>query len=565
MIKTILSLTFALLFSVPLHADWVNSLGKLQSSHALKQSYMQGLLSQNTYGRYDLGDLLFPEKIKHFYEQRDYQTFWFSSFNEADLSILDMLSVIKHAPTEGLDSERYHLTEIESLFDDIQNSQYYNDKDQNLATITLDILLTDAFFGLSHDLYVGLIDPHKFKAILKAKSEKKKINYTWEVSFPKIDSEALLKKVKHNGEIKHTLYSLVTTNIIYTQLLEAYKHYQQIVNDGGFTKVPNQNLKLGTRGKGVAKLAKRLYESGDLDFYDDSYLYFDGILKDALKHFQKRMGLWTTGSLNQSTLRALNVSASKRLQKIKLNLERARWEKKLMTGVHVFVNIPAFMMYFMDGEAQMLYMRVVVGRIKNPTPIFSSKMSYVVLNPTWSVPESIILKEMLHKLQDDPDYLSRRKFKAYDGWGKNRHEIDPFDIDWYQYDENSKLPFNFVRDSGKGNPLGNVKFMFPNKYAVYMHDTNDKKYFKSTVRAYSHGCIRLSKPQKMLEFIADNFMNKSYKSVKKMLKKGDKCSLNMDEKVNVYIRYYTAWVDENGVNFRSDIYGYDKIQLHLMQ
>jgi len=475
-----------------------------------------------------------------------------------------MLSAIKEAPIEGLDSERYHLTEIEALFDDIQNNEYFNDKDQNLATITLDILLSDAFLGLSHDLYEGLIDPHKFQAILKAKSEKQEIKYTWDVSIKPLDNIALLKKVKHTGDIKETLSSLVTDNIIYTQLLDAYKHYQDIVAQGGFTKVPNQNLKVGSRGKGVLKLAKRLYESGDLDFYDKSYKYFDGILKDALKHFQRRMGLWTTGSLNQSTLRALNVPATKRLKIVKLNLERARWERDSMRGAHIFVNIPAFMMYFLDGDSKMLQMRVVVGRIKNPTPIFSAKMSYVVLNPTWSVPESIILKEMLHKLQDDPDYLSRRHFKAYDGWGKNRKEIDPFDIDWYQYDENSKLPFNFVRDSGKGNPLGKVKFMFPNKYAVYMHDTNEKRYFKSTVRAYSHGCIRLSKPQKMLEFVSENFLDKSYDGVKKLLKKGEKCSLNMDEKIPVYIRYYTAWVDDNGVNFRSDIYGYDKIQMRLM-
>ncbi len=558
------SITIVLLLSLSLQADWVNSLGKLQNTQTLKQSYMQGLLLGQTYGRYDVENLLYPKKLKHFYSQRDYQTFWFSGFNEPDLSVLDMLSVIKEAPIEGLDSERYHLTEIEALFDDIQNNNYFNDKDQNLATITLDILLSDAFFGLSHDLYEGLVDFKKFQAVLRARGEKKDIKYTWDMPIAPLDSEALLKKVKHTGDIKERLFSLVTQNIIYTQLLDAYKHYQDIVEDGGFTKVPNQNLKLGSRGKGVLKLAKRLYESGDLDFYDESYKYFDAILKDALKHFQRRMGLWTTGSLNQSTLRALNVSASKRLQTVKLNLERARWERASMRGAHIFVNIPAFMMYFLDGDSKMLQMRVVVGRIKNPTPIFSAKMSYVVLNPTWSVPESIILKEMLHKLQDDPDYLSQRHFKAYDGWGKNRKEIDPFDIDWYQYDETSKLPFNFVRDSGKGNPLGNVKFMFPNKYAVYMHDTNEKRYFKSSVRAYSHGCIRLSKPQKMLKFVSENFLNKSYDGVKKLLKKGEKCSLNMDEKIPVYIRYYTAWVDENGVNFRSDIYGYDKIQMRLM-
>ena len=357
----------------------------------------------------------------------------------------------------------------------------------------------------------------------------------------------------------------MTPNRIYSDLLDAWERYRIIVSDGGFVQVPNVTLRLGSRGRAVRKLAHRLFQSDDLDFYDEEYTVFDKPLKEALKHFQKRNGLRVTGVLDRITRRSLNIPAHKRLELIKLNLEHARWEKDAMDCSYVFVNIPAFMMYFKEEDKTLLKMRAVVGKKKNPTPIFQSYMSYVVLNPTWSVPQSIVKKEMLARLKEDPDYLAARNFKAYNGWSKNRKEIDPFEIDWNQYDEESDLPFNFVKQPGKGNPLGKVKFMFPNKYAVYMHDTNEKRLFKRSVRAYSHGCIRLQQPQKMLAFVAKNYMDQPYEKIKKMLKTSENASLHLQERIPVYIRYYTVWADEDGVNFRSDIYGYDKIMARLIR
>ncbi len=565
MIKVITFLSFIFLSLLPLRADWVNSLGNIGNSVAAKQSYMLGLLLQQTYGSYSTQDLKSEKKVLKFYEQREYKTFWFNSFNEPELSVVEMLQAIKRSVDEGLDISRYHYDEIESLFNEVQGNSYQSDKERNLATITLDILLSDAFFTLSRDLHEGLVDYKKFKRKLKDIGEKREIKYSWDMPVSPLDSASLLKKVKRNMKIEQTLYDLVVNNHIYENLLEAYHRYKNIVNNGGFVKVPAVNLKEGSRGNAVRLLAKRLFQSDDLDYYDDEYLVFDTQLKDALKKFQKRMGFRPTGTLDRNTRIALNVPASRRAANIKLNLERARWEKDTMDYPYVFVNIPSFMMYFMDGEQKLFQMRVVVGSKKNPTPIFKAYMSYVVLNPTWSVPQSIVKKEMLTRLQEDPDYLSERNFKAYDGWSKNRKEIDPFDIDWYQYDEDSDLPFNIVRDPGAGNPLGRVKFMFPNKYAVYMHDTNEKKLFKKSVRAYSHGCIRLQHPQKMLKFVSDNFLEKPYKNIKSILNKGENSSFMMKEKVPVYIRYYTAWVDENGVNFRSDIYGYDKIAANSLR
>ena len=565
MYKSILQIIAIVVLTVTaLPAAWVQSMGEIQSSNIVRQSYMQGLLLGQSYGIYNLSDLRSKKLVRKFYEQRDYRTFWFNGLNEPDLSVVDMLSAIKRAPDEGLDTSRYHMAEIDALFDEVQDGTFYTQKEYNLATITLDLMLTDAFLTLAHDLYEGVIDYNDFQAKLKQLAATRDIKYVWDTPFPKIDYLALLKRVKNNGEIEKTLYSLVTKNPLYLNLLDAYERYRVIVSDGGFVQIPNVALRLGSKSRAVKILAQRLFQSGDLDFYNGNYPVFDKKLENALKKFQKRMGIHQTGILYKATRNALNVPAHKRLEKIKINLEHARWEKDSMDCNCVFVNIPAFMMYFLESDAIAFQMRVVVGRKTNPTPIFKANMSYVVLNPTWSVPQSIVKKEMLKRLQEDPDYLNTRHFKAYNGWSKNRKEIDPFEIDWYQYDENSDLPFNFVKDPGKGNPLGKVKFMFPNKYAVYMHDTNEKRLFKSRVRAYSHGCIRLQDPQKMLWFVAENFLEKPYSDIKALLKKGENTSLNLSEKIPVYIRYYTSWVNEDGVNFRRDIYGYDRIMSKLM-
>ena len=546
-------------------ATWVDSMGELQTTHIARQSYMQGLLLGQTYGIYNVSDLKSKSLVQKFYEQRDFRTFWFNGMNEPNLSVVDMIAAIKRAPKEGLESERYHLAEIDALFDEVQDGTFYTQKEYNLATIALDLMLTDAFLTLAHDLYEGLIDYSAFQAKLRALAQARDIKYVWDTPFKKINYPDLLKKIKSNGEIEETLYSLVTNNPIYLNLLDAYDRYRIIVSDGGFVQIPRVTLKLGSTGPSVKLLAQRLFQSDDLDFYDEDYTVFDKQLKDALKRFQKRMGLPQTGVLGKRTRIALNVPAHERLKTIKINLEHARWEKDPMNCSCVFVNIPAFMMYFLENNKIALKMPVVVGRKTNPTPIFKAYMSYVVLNPTWSVPQSIVKKEMLKRLQEDPDYLYTRNFKAYNGWSKNRKEIDPFEIDWDQYDENSDLPFNFVKQPGAGNPLGKVKFMFPNKYAVYMHDTNEKKLFKRRVRAFSHGCIRLQNPQKMLEFVADNYMDKPYESIKSIMKKKkESTSLNLNEKIPVYIRYFTSWVNEDGVNFRKDIYGYDKILSKLI-
>jgi murein L,D-transpeptidase YcbB/YkuD len=552
----------------PKPEEWVNNLSGIHNSVETKKSYLKGILNAQQYGEYALEKLSSEELVKRWYQKRGYETFWISSSFDINPNLFDMVEMIKHAEEEGLESEDYHLLEISTILDEIKSEEILSDRDRNLAIAQIDVLLTDAFLTMAKDLREGAIDFDAFYKIIKAKGKREEINYNWQNPKRKMNYVAILEKVGVEGDLEKRLKALSTDNELYIQLKQAYRLYKNIAREGGWKKIPRgKKLRMGNISKKrVPLLAERLYMTGDLASYDPEITVMTQEMKEALKHYQRRMGIWPSGVLTDLTRNALNVSVEKRVQKIKLNLERMRWEKGAFGPEYIFVNIPDFKMQFMRDGLKEIEMRVVVGKKENPTPVFSSTFSYVVLNPTWSVPSSIVKKEMLPRIQEDPDYLATRKFKLYKGWDKNRKEIDGFDVDWWQYDEDSNLPFSFVREPGAGNPLGNVKFMFPNKYAVYMHDTPQKKLFKNSRRAYSHGCIRLHKPQELLEYVSDRYTNTPYERVKKMQKSGKSQSLRLDYGVPVYIRYYTAWADEDGaVHFRNDIYGYDKIQYKLLK
>jgi len=543
--------------------EWVNSLGVIHESVETKRSYLKGILNGQEYGKYAPVDLKAQTQVKKLYTKRNNETFWITSDFDINANLFEMVEVIEKSADEGLERSKYHASEIIGILDELKNDVDISKRDRNLAIAQVDVLLSDAFLTMAKDLREGELDYTKFKRILRIKSEKEEINYNWEIPSRGMNYIAFLERVSKGGNLKNELLALSSPNKMYIQMKEAYKLYKGIDLQGGWKKIPKgKQLRMGNISKNrVPLMAERLYMTGDLDFFDPDITVLTAEMKEALKHYQKRMGIWPSGVLTDVTRNALNVSVQKRLKKIKLNLERMRWEGNEFGYEYIYVNIPDFKMRLMKDGIKDVEMRVVVGKKSNPTPIFNSTFSYMVLNPTWSVPSSIVKKEMLPRIQEDPDYLVTRQFKLYKGWKKDREEIDGFDIDWWQYDENSNLPYSFVRQPGKGNPLGNVKFMFPNKYAVYMHDTPQKKLFKNSRRAYSHGCIRLHKPQELLEYISNNYTSMSFERVKKIQDSGRSRSVSLEHGLPVYIRYFTAWADlDSGVNFRGDIYGYDKIQ-----
>ncbi len=275
--------------------------------------------------------------------------------------------------------------------------------------------------------------------------------------------------------------------------------------------------------------------------------------------------------LLEEILSRLNIPIEKKIKKMRINLERMRWMPRSLGEKYLIVNIPDYKLKMYNNGEKKLDMAVVVGEYKNPTPIFSHKMSSIVLNPYWRIPQRIVKREIIPKLAEDPNYLTDRDIKVFENWSHKSMEFDMSSVDWSMYLDNDLIgntqqaPMRFIQIPSNQNPLGRMKFMFPNRYSVYLHDTPYKKLFKNNKRAYSHGCIRLSRPHDLLKTIAEEDSRVDYTKAKEILTDIEKTDLDLTKKIPVHIVYLTSWIDDNGkVQFRDDVYRYDKMQGNLL-
>jgi len=390
------------------------------------------------------------------------------------------------------------------------------------------------------------------------------VKAAWVTYKPDYTPISLLEKAAMTGNLAHVFHEAKPDEYHYDALEHALYRYKDMAKQGGWLKLSFKGtLKPGKSYKIVPMLRERLRKSEDYEECGapESKLY-DECLKASVVRFQRRHGLVANGSVNQRTRKALNVSVERRIKEIRLNLDRIKWLHQRHAKRHIIINIPAFTLFFEENDTIIEKMRVITGRKKNPTPIFSNTVQTIVLNPYWNLPKSIIQKEMIPKLLKNPKAMTKKGIEIHKGWGANAVKINPKSIDWAAYRYSKKMPFHFAQKPGYKNALGKVKFLFPNQFSVYMHDTPNKKLFKRNVRAFSHGCIRLQKPRELLKTFSAFNDSVDFKKSTKRLKGKKEVSLKLDSQVPVDVVYLTAYVDYNGVlNFRNDIYGYDKMQL----
>lgn len=338
------------------------------------------------------------------------------------------------------------------------------------------------------------------------------------------------------------------------RLETALEQYLQIAESGGWPAVPaGPTIRPGARDPRNAVLARLLIASGDLDPDGKEFVEYDDELQAAVLRFQSRHGLEPDALVGRATLRAMNVSAKQRVNQIRLTLDRLRQvlEKRRMD--FVLINIPAFEMHLIRAGETVWSSKVVVGETEAETPLFEATMRSVVLNPTWTVPHSIASEELLPKIQNDLDFLSRGGYELRDREGSS---VDLTNVDWSSLNKNN-FPYTLVQQSGPGNELGRVKFLFPNQYGVCMHDTPSKYLFEKYSRAFSHGCIRLDQP---IDFAAEllNEEGWSREQIDAQLESTETRSVALTEPLPVVITYLTTAVDEAGtVYFYHDIYGKD--------
>ncbi|MGV3539377.1 MAG: L,D-transpeptidase family protein [Rufibacter sp.] len=359
-----------------------------------------------------------------------------------------------------------------------------------------------------------------------------------------------------------TIYAPAVQVARLRQALEEYRHLDQ---DNLWATFPEKAcLRPGDKDPMIAGLRTNLFLLGDLpSLASATDSSFDEVLTQAVKNFQTRHGLVPDGIAGQSTLEALNITPSQRVAQLELNLNR--WQADTTQGnqARVFVNLPDYTLHLLDSTGRPVWhTRVVIGQIpKNyQTVPLESRIGYLVTNPTWTVPQSILRREIVPMLRSNPNYLAQNNMVLYRLEGTKRIPVTPNTINWQTIDL-AKEKLLVVQQPGPHNALGKVKFMFANPYDIYLHDTPAKALFNHPVRTYSHGCVRVQLPEMLAGYLMSQRWAVGIRALQ-IPQSGSEQKVFLPKPVPIKLAYYTAWVDDQGqVQFRKDIYGLDKSEL----
>ena len=346
----------------------------------------------------------------------------------------------------------------------------------------------------------------------------------------------------------------------YARLKQALADYRALAEAGGWGEIaPGPALKPGMSDPRVSSIRDRLALWGDLETAEATRDVYDDTLVAAVKRMQMRHGLEPDGVVGKNTLAELNLPVEARLEQIMLNLERRRWMPDDLGRRYIFVNLADFQLKVVDREETIADMRVVVGKRFHKTPVFSKDMTYVVMNPYWHVPPSIAKNELLPRIKKDVGYLARNDFTLFNGWTNGAAVLDPKTIDWSGVTK-ANFGYKLRQGSGDGNALGRIKFMLPNRFNIYLHDTPAKALFDKAERSFSHGCIRVQYPEELARIALSETPGWDAFRIKDTIGAGARKVVILAEPLPVHISYLTAWVNTDGtVHFRRDIYGRDAI------
>jgi L,D-transpeptidase YcbB len=338
-------------------------------------------------------------------------------------------------------------------------------------------------------------------------------------------------------------------NVAYKALKGQLQKYYDIHKEGGLPTIPSlqKSLKKGAAAPQVTLIKQYLAKTGDMPAGDTSAVY-DDTLAQGITSIQQRFGMKPTGMLSKELIAAMNVPVSERIEQLLINMGRMRWMPSQPNGTLILVNIPEFILHVLENGKKVWDMNVVVGKEGHSTTQFTGTMNQIVFAPYWNIPPSIVTKEIMPEIEKDAHYLEKNEME------------DQGDKDGDGINDIRQLP-------GEKNALGKVKFLFPNSFDIYLHDTPAKSLFSRDKRAFSHGCIRLADAQKMAEYLLRNDEEWDAGKIQEAMNTKEQKVVKLKEKAEVFITYYTAWVDEEGrLNFRDDVYGHDKkIKAQLFQ
>ncbi len=460
-------------------------------------------------------------RLKSFYNTRNYQFAWFSSngLTEQARGFWNLHDYVTTYDTDSTLKDKKLQKRMDRLIAEDELSVSASDK----SYINTELTLTHHFIMYMLNNYEkGYVKRKEMERFVPRKKED-----------PLALADSLVNK-KHKDD-KY----FEDVNQSYKGLKDQLSRYLAIARNGGWPQVNNikKPLKQGTSSPDIVMIKKRLAITGDLPGSDTSQVFND-TLAIAVKNFQARHGFNETGIISDSLIKEMNVPVVKRVEQLLMNMDRMRWVASEPNGNLIVVNIPEFVMHVYEGKQKVFDIDVVVGKEGHNTMMFNGDLNQVVFSPYWNVPQSIVAKEILPAIEKNPNYIAKENMEITGN--------------------EDGLPV--VRQKpGPGNALGKVKFLFPNSFNIYFHDTPAKSLFNKDKRAYSHGCIRLREPEKLANYVLRNQPEWTPEKISEAMNSGDEKYVKVKNPIPVVITYYTAWVDENGrLNFREDIYGHDE-------
>lgn len=468
-------------------------------------------------------------QFRNFYNSRNYQYAWFFS--------------------DGLAEQAHNFWNMQSDYINYSgDSSIYNDylqkivdsataKNDSIALpdssrLHAELLFTQQFFQYAVQAFQGnkSLDPN---------------NLQWFIPRKKIDMVSFLDSLVRNKGKNANEYE--PTNRQYNLLKNYLVKYSKMEKEGGWKTITPDQKKFvkGNTSPFIAQIKKRLAFTGDFIAKTDTSDVFTDSLEMGVKRFQRRYGMTEDGVIGGTTMREMNQSIQYRIRQIMVNMERLRWAPNVPKTDYVLVNIPSFKLYVYENGKLKFNMNVVVGKAGHNTVIFTGNLKYIVFSPYWNVPSSIVKNEMGGaNVKNKPGYLARHNMEIVG--------------------HNGGLPV-IRQKPGYSNSLGKVKFLFPNSYNIYLHDTPSKGLFNEDSRAFSHGCIRLGEPAKLAEFLLRNDTAWTPDKIQKAMNNGKEQYVTLKETIPVFIGYFTAFVDGEGrINFRDDVYGHDAKLMSMM-
>lgn len=485
--------------------------------------------------------------VEEFYSARGYAPLWLAPEGTPTDAAQALLDWAGEAKQHALPEERYR---TDTLAGQLGNTPAPRD------AARLELEFTRLFLAYARDLSSGLLEPREIK-------------WAIDITPPNPAPGLLLARAAAAPDLPAFLAGLAPSDPDYQRLLGLYREMREIVRQGGWGSAiaGGPTLRLGDRGPRVAAVRARLIALGDLpaaeqvatnEVMNDAMptssdpMLFDPALEAAVLRFQARHGLNTDGAVGPMTLAALNTPAEKRAEQAAVNLERLRWLNRDKGPRYVVINTAAFSMSLIEDGAARFTTRTVVGKAhRHETPEFVDELEYIVVNPTWNVPRSIATEEILPELRKDPTYLERNNMELL---GADRPASM---IDWSSVTPRS-FPWRIRQRPGPDNALGEVKFLFPNKYSIYMHDTPARRLFQRDRRDFSHGCVRLQDPVEFAHLLLSYQTQDAPALYDRLRAMPGERWVRLEQPIPVYVTYRTAWVAPDGTwQFRSDVYHRD--------